>query len=368
MVEFIKISGDIEEIKGSINYSATVLFKNESGFDELKREYLNQFLCDFKKSAKRIDIDSKIANTSVGAVNKDKRSIEGDEEKEYVRHEVLLDVYYVKHGVVLEDYLILDEGSNDDKDICYVKHGVVLEDFSDSDEAEESNYSDSDDTEESNYFDSDDTEESDYSDSDEAEESNYSDSDEAEESNYSDDQTFDFDKPLFPPEEKEYVPHGVILEDYKEDVSLGGGYSEEDEVDSGSNDDSDESGYSEDEVGSDSNDDSDESDYSEEDDSSSEDDDSKGNEDFKNKSNSNKIPNHSYTKYVRREQYKGSSEKPVVSESEAKVITKSEDSDVPVFYKSVRDFVKKNSGCSVADIKKYFSVKEIKSFDGIKNS
>lgn len=316
MVEFINIEGNYDEVKYNIEYYAKTSNVGLKGVEELRKEFINQFLQDYIASSKK---ELKSMEFNDRGVVLDSTSEEKKQEVENVNNEK---IQKVNRGIVLDDKNYgVKENSNsaiNENDIEYSSVGVLLDDSD-------------------NY---------DYS----HDGSSYN----GENDNEYDEVVFDFNKPFFSnnnddmDEGVEYTKRGIVLEDFLSDDDIVG---DNDEID----------------------------DYSEPFDSveDEEDDNSKyfdSTEDTLIDVNNTKVDDCSepspveegkeddYSNYINFTEEEETSVKssvnstvgntPKVSHQNSKVIQVDS-------YKNVRDFVKKNPGCTISDVKEYFSVKEI---------
>lgn len=347
MAEYIRVQGDKENICNCIDFYQGLTKVGLMGVKELRKSYLDMYLDDYiqrckdtlqkrknkievdkavsEESNKNMDIFRSMVNTPEEGISS--HTIENKEEIESVPHEVILNpmedktnIDYVKNGVFLEDLVLPDKELEEvlpDKEveevsteeIEWVSHGVYVEDLksgvAEEDAQEEEVLEDSDEVEDSTSYD--------FEDSD--------DSDEVEDST-----SYDFEE-----EDDD--------SDEVEDNDNTTPYDSED-------DDSDEEFISfKDSFGSVPDDDDDDDfvfmDYQNSDDTRVK------NANEEQKTSRVEIPRVK-DRVIDNTEEKGFAESNVV-ENKPKVYD----------YKNVRDFVKKNPGCSYSDVKECFSMKEI---------
>lgn len=368
MAEYIRVQGDKENICNCIDFYQGLTKVGLMGVKELRKSYLDMYLDDYiqrckdtlqkrknkievdkavsEESNKNMDIFRSMVNTPEGGISS--HTIENKEEIESVPHEVILNpmedktnIDYVKNGVFLEDLVLPDkeleevlpdkevEEVSTEEEIEWVSHGVYVEDLksgvAEEDAQEEEVLEDSDEVEDSTPYD--------FEDSD--------DSDEVEEND--DSTSYDFEED----DDSDEVEDSTSYDFEEED-------DDSDEVEDNDNttpydsedDDSDEEFISfKDSFGSVPEDDDDDDfvfmDYQNSDDTRVK------NANEEQKTSRVEIPRVK-DRVIDNTEEKGFAESNVV-ENKPKVYD----------YKNVRDFVKKNPGCSYSDVKECFSMKEI---------
>jgi hypothetical protein len=372
VAEYIRVQGDKENICNCIDFYQGLTKVGLMGVKELRKSYLDMYLSDYvqrckdtlqkrknkievdkavsEETNKNMDIFRSMVNTPEEGISSP--PIENKEEIERVPHGVILnpiedesDIDYVKNGVFLEDLILPNSKServSTEEEIERVPHGVYVEDlksgvdvggvqeegvFEDSDEEEDNDSStqfdfEDDDSDEDfdEVEDSDNSAEFDFGDSDEVEDStqpDFEDDDSDEDSDEDSDDVEDNDNPT-----KFDFEDGNSDEEFISFKDSFGSVPEEDDdddfvfVDYQNSDDTRLKNVNE-----------------EQDILRSE------RQDEKSRVKDRIIDNAEET---------GFAESNVV-ENKPKVYD----------YKNVRDFVKKNPGCSYSDVKECFSMKEI---------
>lgn len=363
MAEYIRVQGDKENVCNCIDFYQGLTKVGLMGVKELRKSYLDMYLDDYiqrckdtlQKRKNKIEVDKAVSEESnknmdifrsmVNTPEEDisSHTIENKEEIESVPHEVILNpmedktnIDYVKNGVFLEDLVLPDkevEEVSTEEEIERVSHGVYVEDLKsgvvEKDAQEEEVLEDSDEVEDSTPYDFEDSD-----DSDEVEDlTQYDfeeddDSDEVEDSDEVGDSTsYDFEEDDDGSDEVEDNDNSTSYDDSEDD-------------------DSDEEFISfKDSFGSVPEDDDDDDfvfmDYQNSDDTRVK------NTNEEQKTSRVEIPRVK-DRVIDNTEEKGFAESNVV-ENKPKVYD----------YKNVRDFVKKNPGCSYSDVKECFSMKEI---------
>lgn len=365
MAEYIRVQGDKENICNCIDFYQGLTKVGLMGVKELRKSYLDMYLDDYiqrckdtlQKRKNKIEVDKAVSEESNknmdifrSMVNTPEEDISShSEEIERVPHGVILNPMedktstdYVKNGVFLEDLVLPDkeveellpdkevEEVSTEEEIERVSHGVYVEDLKsgvvEKDAQEEEVLEDSDEVEDSTPYDFEDSD-----DSDEVEDLtqyDFEEDDDSDEVEEKDDSTsYDFEEEDDDSDEVENNDNSTSYDDSEDD-------------------DSDEEFISfKDSFGSVPEDDDDDDfvfmDYQNSDDTRVE----NANEEQK---TTRVEPPRVKDRVIDNTEEKGFAESNVV-------VTKPKVYD----YKNVRDFVKRNPGCSYSDVKECFSMKEI---------
>lgn len=337
MCELIGIQGTLDSVFNCIDFYQNLSVVGNVSIDDLRKSYIDMYFADYKDRVDRKKKSTYFKNkdnveyVTHGIMLDDVGLKSEDEIKNVVSDNSYRDVEYQTHGVFLDDVetpkhldedivyvqngIFLDDNESQSIDVSYVEHGIILEEPDKVISYDSANVDDGE-TEDSDYY-----EESEYSDEEDFE---YSDE---EDSEYSNEEDFEYEEN--DTEESDY--EDFVFEDYNSEE--GSVSNSSDEL---SNTASDE-GYTEDLDDSLFSDDLFPDDTEEELFSSAEH--LEDIEDIQKPIIKSKVV-----------EDKGNTQKPVI---QPKVVENKKD------YKNVREFVKYNPGCTVADAKGYFSAKDI---------
>jgi hypothetical protein len=328
MAEYIRVQGVKENICNCIDFYQGLTKVGLVGVKELRKSYLDMYLADYIQRCnetleKRIEKKEEKKVSDIPVVSTPTKNTFEEEESGIDLFRNILstpeDVEYLSHGVLIDENTAIEkEESIPVRDeVEYINHGVFLEEVAVP--------------------------------------------------------TENIEVPVDEITDTEYVDHGIYVEDivtdnsepedeYEED------YSEDDNVDEDSyEDEEDEDGYEYEDY--DETDDS--TDYieeKEEDDTEEDDEEYVSSKSLRNKRVVNDYDGFEFLDYKDTTSAKEEvveESKAVSTEERAKPeVVKSEIKEIiekPKFqdYKNVRDFVKKNPGCSYSDVKEFFSMKEI---------
>lgn len=155
MSELIKISGNVLDVFGSIDFYQNLTVTGLSSFEDLRKGFINDFFDDYKKNSN----DENIEYVTKGIILDDiDNSANGDEQPdniEYVNKGIILDdvgskhqdlngylssrnllsnnIEYVNNGVLLDDlnspFLNDLFNEKENADVEYSSNGVVLDDY-----------------------------------------------------------------------------------------------------------------------------------------------------------------------------------------------------------------------------------------------
>lgn len=342
MCELIGIQGTLDSVFNCIDFYQNLSVVGNVSIDDLRKSYIDMYFADYKDRVDRKKKSTYFKNkdnveyVTHGIILDDVGLKSEDETKNVVPENSYRDVEYQFHGVFLDDVetpkhldedvvyvqngIFLDDNESQSIDVSYVEHGIILEEPDkvisyDSTNVDDGEIEDSDYYEESEYSDEEDFE---YSDEEDSEYSNEEDF-EYEESDYEENDT------------KESDYEDFVFEDYNSDEgSVSNSSSELSNITS-------EEGYTEDL------------------------DDSLFSDDL--------FPDDTEEELFSSAEpleETGDIQKPIIK---SKVVEDKRDTQKPVIqprvdegkkdYKNVREFVKYNPGCTVADAKGYFSAKDI---------
>lgn len=333
MCELIGIQGTLDSVFNCIDFYQNLSVVGNVSISDLRKSYIDMYFADYKDRVDRKKKSTYFKNkdnaeyVTHGIMLDDVGLKSEDETKNVVSENSYRDVEYQSHGVFLDDVetpkhldedvvyvqngIFLDDNESQSIDVSYVEHGIILEE---PDKVISYDSADIDDGETEDY---DYNEESGYSDEEDSEYSNEEDF-EYEESDYEENDT----------EESDY--EDFVFEDYNNEGSVSNSSAELSNIasDEGCTEDLDDSLFSDDLFP----DDTEEELFS-----SAEP--LEEIEDIQKPIIKSKVV-----------EDKGDTQKPV---TQPKVVEDKKD------YKNVREFVKYNPGCTVADAKGYFSAKDI---------
>lgn len=333
MCELIGIQGTLDSVFNCIDFYQNLSVVGNVSIDDLRKSYIDMYFADYKDRVDRKKKSTYFKNkdnveyVTHGIILDDVGLKSEDETKNVVPENSYRDVEYQSHGVFLDDVetpkhldedvvyvqngIFLDDNESQSIDVSYVEHGIILEEPDKVISYDSANVDDGE-IEDSDYY-----EESEYSDEEDSEYSNEEDF-EYEESDYEENDT----------EESDY--EDFVFEDYNNEGSVSNSSAELSHITS-------DEGYTEDLDDSLFSDDLFPDDTEEELFSSAEP--LEETEDIQKPIIKSKVV-----------EDKGDTQKPVI---QPKVVEDKKD------YKNVREFVKYNPGCTVADAKGYFSAKDI---------
>lgn len=333
MCELIGIQGTLDSVFNCIDFYQNLSVVGNVSISDLRKSYIDMYFADYKDRVDRKKKSTYFKNkdnaeyVTHGIMLDDVGLKSEDETKNVVPENSYRDVDYQSHGVFLDDVetpkhsdedvvyvqngIFLDDNESQSIDVSYVEHGIILEEPDKVISYDSTNVDDGE-IEDSDYY-----EESEYSDEEDSEYSNEEDF-EYEESDYEENDT----------EESDY--EDFVFEDYNNEGSVSNSSAELSNIasDKGYTEDLDDSLFSDDLFP----DDTEEELFS------------------------------SAEPLEETEDI----QKPIIK---SKVVEDKRDTQKPVIqprvdegkkdYKNVREFVKYNPGCTVADAKGYFSAKDI---------
>ena len=337
MCELIGIQGTLDSVFNCIDFYQNLSVVGNVSIDDLRKSYIDMYFADYKDRVDRKKKSTYFKNkdnveyVTHGIILDDVGLKSEDETKNVVSENSYRDVEYQFHGVFLDDVetpkhldedvvyvqngIFLDDNESQSIDVSYVEHGIILvepyeitSDYTNVDEEGEDSY-----YKESTYSDEEDFE---YSDN--------------EESEYSNEEDFEYEESDYEENDEESDYDDFVFEDYNDEGSVTNSSTEL------SNDNTFDKKYTEDSEDSLFSDDLFPDDMDEELFSSAE-----PLEDIKDVQKSIIKPNVVDKK---------DAQKPVINQ---KFVDDKKD------YKNVREFVKYNPGCTVAEVKEYFSAKDI---------